>query len=395
MLGSMVVMYAISWHINLTTKSSIMLTISVICGFVPQMIMSLFSGAWADKYNKKLLIILSDAFTAVVTLALALTFGAGYQHLWVLFVASALRSIGTGIQQPVIGAFLPEIVPQDKLLKINGINQSIMGAVMLIAPMIAGALIKIHITYLFYIDIVTAAIGIGLLSIIKATPIEKPESAQSSIGDEIAIGMRYIFATKWLRQLMFYYAAFSLMFGPLMFLTPLMVIRSFGEESWRLVAHEIVFAAGTILGGLFIGSVAKIIKNNVTILLIANLAFGAFTLVMGFSTNFVFYLSIMFIIGLTVPFMGTCSMTIMQTRTDPEYMGRVFSVSSIVSSAGMPLSILIFGLLADTENISIEFLLIITGAAMVAISTLAAFLKELKEAGEPLTQQTALLPDAL
>mgnify|MGYP001412232014 CR=1 FL=1 len=56
LFGSMLVQYAIMWHITLVTKSGVMMMISIICGFLPTFLFSPFAGVWADRYNRKLLI---------------------------------------------------------------------------------------------------------------------------------------------------------------------------------------------------------------------------------------------------------------------------------------------------------------------------------------------------
>ena len=53
LFGSALVQYAITWHITLTTQSGVMMTIATLCGFLPQVVISLFAGVWADRYNKK------------------------------------------------------------------------------------------------------------------------------------------------------------------------------------------------------------------------------------------------------------------------------------------------------------------------------------------------------
>src|SRR5690606_25501406 len=125
LFGSMLVQYAIIWHITLTTQSGAMLTISTLAGFLPQIVISLFAGVWADRYPRKMLIIASDALTAVSTLILGVFFMLGYQELWLIFIVVGIRSVGAGIQLPAVNAFLPEIVPQDKLIRVNSMNVSL------------------------------------------------------------------------------------------------------------------------------------------------------------------------------------------------------------------------------------------------------------------------------
>ncbi len=65
-----------------------MLTIATLVGFLPQLVISLFAGVWADRRSRKLMIIPADALTAVSTLVLALFFLFGYQEIWLMLVVS-------------------------------------------------------------------------------------------------------------------------------------------------------------------------------------------------------------------------------------------------------------------------------------------------------------------
>ena len=384
LFGSSLVQYAIGWYITLTTQSGLMMTIATLCGFLPQVLVSLFAGVWADRLNRKVLIILSDAMIAVCTALLAVLFSLGYSELWLLFVISAVRSLGAGIQTPAVGAFLPELVPADKLMRVNGVNASIQSVLMIVSPAAAGWLYGwLGLHPVFWVDVVTAAIGISLIALLKTAPRERTEKEPEHFFRDMLSGFGYMAKTRWLRQFMGFYLFYALMFGPVVFLTPLMVARSFGPESWRLMVHEMVFTAGSLLGGLMVGLWGGF-RNKVLTLIAASVAFGLTTFAMGFSPNFFFYLSVMLLMGVSMPFINTSSMTVLQTRVEPDLMGRVFGLSSIVGSSAMPLSMVVFGPLADV--VSVELQLIVTGAAMTLIALYMLRFQEVRAAGEPLPE---------
>ncbi|GJM81963.1 hypothetical protein HMSSN139_44590 [Paenibacillus sp. HMSSN-139] len=104
LFGSSLVQYAIMWYITLNTKSGIMMTLYIICGFIPTFLLSPVAGVWADRYNRKVLIMLSDGMIALSTLVLALLFLMGYEEAWLLFVMAAIRALGSGVQTPAVGA---------------------------------------------------------------------------------------------------------------------------------------------------------------------------------------------------------------------------------------------------------------------------------------------------
>ena len=140
LFGSSLVQYAISWYIMLSTGSGASTTISILCGFLPMLILTPFAGVWADRYDRKKLIIYADAGIAVSTLILAILFMSGYQQVWLLYAVSIVRSIGSAIQNPAVSAILPQLVPEEQLTKVNGYNSSVTSVINMLAPVLSGAL---------------------------------------------------------------------------------------------------------------------------------------------------------------------------------------------------------------------------------------------------------------
>lgn len=383
LFGSMVVQFAISWHVTLSTKNGAQMTIMTLCGFLPQLVIAPFAGVWADRHDRRRMIVWADAMIALSTAILAVLFMRGCDHLWLLYVISAIRSLGNGIQQPAVSALLPDIVPSEHLMRVNGINASIQSVMMLAAPAAAGMLYaRMGLQSTFWVDVATAAVGIGILMMLSVPTRAAPAAEGASVTGDMMGGLGYVKRTRWLSQLILFYLVYALMFGPVVLLTPLMVARSFGEEAWRLTAHEMVFAVGSLLGGAAIGFIGDKVRNRIHLLLLGSAAFGLATLVMGFSRDFLFYLIVMGFSGFTMPLINTGVMTVLQQKIAPEFMGRVFGLISIIGSAAIPLSMTIFGPLADV--VSVETQLIVTGALMTAIAGYMTRFPELIEAGEPL-----------
>ena len=94
LFGSAIVSYSIVWYITLKTSSTMALAISIVCTYMPQIVISMFSGTWGDKFNKKNLIIIGDTITGISTLILAILFINGFDSLYLLYGACALRSVG-------------------------------------------------------------------------------------------------------------------------------------------------------------------------------------------------------------------------------------------------------------------------------------------------------------
>jgi DHA3 family macrolide efflux protein-like MFS transporter len=147
--GSMVVQYAIVWHITLKTQSGMMMTIFTVAGFLPRFFISPFAGVWADRFNRKYLINISDGVIAFASLIVAVLFLFGFDHVGILLLCAVIRSFGQGVQNPALGAFLPQIVPKEHLTRINGLQGSIDSFTTLAAPAASGILMTLTSLDLF------------------------------------------------------------------------------------------------------------------------------------------------------------------------------------------------------------------------------------------------------
>ncbi len=386
LFGSMLVQYAIVWHITMITQSGIMMTISIICGFVPTFFLSPFAGVWADRYNRKKLIVISDLVIAFSTLLLAIIFILGYKEIWVLFVVSAIRAAGAGIQTPAVGAFLPSIVPSEKLMRVNGINSSVQSVVTIASPMLSGALLTFaSIEAIFFIDVITAAIAIFILLVLLQVPSHKKalENTQLSYFTDLREGFLYIKNHSFIRTIFIFCAFFYVLVSPLAFLTPLQVTRSFGNDVWRLTAIEVAFSLGMMVGGILIASWGGF-KNKYQTMVFSTFIMAIGTIALGLVPDFWIYLGIMGIVGLVMPMFSTPFTVLLQHKVEPDMLGRVFGVLGMISSSLMPLAMLVFGPTADV--IRIEWLLIGTGVLMVVQTVVMFGNKVLTEAGKPVVK---------
>jgi len=384
LFGSSLVQFAITWYIALETQSGIMMTLSIISGFVPNMILSPFAGVWADRYNRKTLIIVSDAVIAFSTLVMAILFLLGYGSVWILIGVSAIRSFGASIQSPAVSAFLPQMVPVDKLTRVNAVNQSIQSFCNLLSPIISGALLTVStIESIFFIDVFTAAIAIAVLLLFLNVPAHARalEKQETTYFVDIREGLSYIKHHKFIKQFMIFFAINTFLATPAIFLTTLQVPRSFGEEVWRLTAMEIFFSVGMMLGGLGMAAWGGF-RNRFHSILVSSMILAGLTVALGLVPNFWSYIAVFGLIGLVLPMNNTPTMVILQEKIEDEFRGRVFSVLSMISSSIMPLGMVFFGPLADA--IPIEWILVGAGVGLGILTLIMSGNKVMLEAGEPL-----------
>jgi DHA3 family macrolide efflux protein-like MFS transporter len=320
-------------------------------------------------------------FIAVTTLFMAILFKLGYQSMGLLFVMSAFRAIGSGVQNPAIGAFIPQIVPEDKLTKVNGANGSIQAVITLVSPMVGGVLLTMStLEAIFLIDVFTAAVAVlTLLLFLKVPAHSKAQKVQeSSYFKDLHEGIVYIWNHSYVKKYFIFCTFFFFLLAPIAFLTPLQVTRSFGSDVWRLTAIEVAFSIGMILGGIVIASWGGF-SNRIYTMALASFITGICTLALGVVPLFWVYLSIMGIVGTTIPLFNTPSTVLLQEKVEADFLGRIFGVLNMIASSMMPLGMLVFGPIADM--LKIEWLLIGTGFVMFVQGFFLIGDKDLVEAG--------------
>ncbi len=370
LFGSSLVQFAIVWYITLKTSSGAWVSALTICSFVPQFIISFFSGVWADRYSKKMLIILADFAIAVSTLVLILLIphiGNDNAVFIALLAASVIRSLGAGIQTPAVSSMIPSLVPEEYLMKFNGINATVQSVVQFAAPAAAGAILSFStLPFTLMIDVATAIVGIGILS---ALTIPKQSRANidnsESVFKEMIKGMKYAFSDSYLGKLLIIFGIFIFLAVPAGFLAALFVSREYNDSYVYLSIVEIVGFAGMAAGGVLIGIWGGFKKNNMT-LIVGIIAFGVLGIGMGLINSFIVYLVLMVIYGIALTMVQTSIMTIIQQKSEESMQGKVFGFQNAMYSGCLPIGMVVFGPLADV--MPLRLLMIITGILMIIMA---------------------------
>ena len=365
MFGSSVVGFSIVWYITVTTESGFWITLSTLATLIPQVLVSLWAGVFADRYNKKTIIMLADGFTALATLLAFVAFHYGFANLIFLIFIACLRSVGGGFQAPAVNALYPEIVPREHLLRINGINQMANNVLLLLSPAAGGAILgMVGMQWTFLVDLLTAVIAIAIMFRLKIVT-RAADRSDSSVLKELREGVRYTWSQPLLRVMLVCYAVTFILITPAAFLSPLMVVRSFGSEVWKLTANEMLWSLGALLGGAFVAWKGEF-KNKITMIAVSLAVFGCTFALMGLSRVFWVYLIFDCICGMFVPVLIASETVLIQTNTEKGYMGRVFALLQFVSQGMMPIAILGFGPLSDL--VRIESIMIGCGLLLICWS---------------------------
>lgn len=369
LFGSSIVQMAIVWYVTMQTSSGIWLTILTLSSFLPQMIISPFAGVWADRYNKKKIIILADILIAVSTLILAIFLqinNLANTSLIAIVGVSIIRSIGTGIQTPTVNSMIPLLVPEDKLMKFNGVNSSIQSVIQFASPLVAGGILVLgSISNILFIDVITAVIGVSILSFIKIEQksIQKIEKKASTIND-IKEGIKFSISDMLIGKLLLIYGIFIFLSVPSSFMSSLIITRNFGQDYMYLSICETIGFVGMFLGGLLLGTWGGFKNRNKTLTL-GMILYSIFAIALGVVTQYWMFVALIFFISFSIPIIQTTTMTMLQEKVQTQMQGRIFSLLNAIFSGLMPLGMILFGVLADI--VSINYIIIPAGAILLLI----------------------------
>ena len=375
LFGSTLVQMAVVWYATLLTSSGLWVAAFSVCSYFPQFLVSFWGGVWADRFPRKWLIAGSDAAIAAVTLAMA----AAIPHiqdqtvlLFLLLLMSAVRSLGAGIQTPAVHAALPRLVPEEQLMRANGINAALQSLVQFAAPAAAGVvLVSFSLRSTLLIDVLTAALGIGLLCMVPL-PFRRLPEEKTSVFQELKSGISYAVSNLDAGMLLLIYGGFVFLCVPAGYLSGLFVSRVYGESYGYLTAVELAGFAGMTAGGLLAAcrgqsrKKTRTLRNSLTV-------FGSMAILMAVSCRFLPYLILMAVYGVALTSVQTALTTLLQEKTEPFMQGRIFGLFSSMYSGFLPLGMAVFGPLAD--HIPLRILMALSGAALIGLGKCSCAIK--------------------
>ncbi|MCI7808725.1 MFS transporter [bacterium] len=278
---------------------------------------------------------------------------------------SVIRSLGAGIQTPAVNAVIPQLVPEDQIMRFNGINATMQSVVQFAAPAAAGALLTIStLSSTLLIDIATAIAGVGLLSAVTIPKQDIPNS-EASVWKDMKTGINYTLSEKLIRKVLTVYGLFIFLCVPAGFLSQLFVTRVYGETYWYLTAVELAGFIGMVAGGLLM-SIWGGFRSRITTMSAGLIAFGSLAIGMGLSAHFVLYLALMLLYGIAITMVQTATTTLIQEKAELSMQGRVFGLLGAMYSGFLPVGMAVFGPMADV--ISLRWIMIGSGIALMVLS---------------------------
>lgn len=376
---SSVVQMAIIWYLTEKTGSATILSLATLLGFLPQAILGPFIGVLIDRYDRKAIMILSDAFIAAVTLILVFVGTYGDLPVWIVMIVLFMRSIGTAFHDPSLLAITPLLVPKERLTKCAGYSQTFESVSLLLSPAVAAVLYAAwSLNIIIMLDVIGALFAIFTLCIIKPPSLKKIEETHiPNIIKEAKEGLTVLRKEPGMMSLMLIGALYAVIYMPIGTLYPLICMSYFGGTFVESSIVEVVFASGTLLGSIVLGVWGdKIDKIGAIAKSIGVMGVGLVITGLLPQSGFKVFIVLAAMMGATIPFYYGVQTAIFQLKIKSDYLGRVFSLLSSLTMVAMPLGLILSG--AFAQVIGVEKWFLISGILAVALALVCAMLPSLR-----------------
>ena len=372
-LGDKFYALALSLWVLKTTNSPSMMGISVFFSILPSVLLGLISGSFIDKYNRKLILIITDIFRGIIISGIIFAYYLGVLNMAVIVTASILLSINSAFFDPTVFTIVPMFVKSDNLVKTNSRIQFIRGFTSIVGPVIGGiAVAGFGYVFAFIFNAASfffSALLEGMLDIPQA---KSNTFTKSSIKENLIEGYRYILARKSIIVILFVVAIVHFFVGLAQIAIPVLAVKLAGNGAQNLGYIETFFGIGTVAMAFFL-SIFNISSKEVKVLFSSIFAIGLIYVVIGAFNRVEIksvlpFLPLFFLLSSSIIAAGTCFQAILQKNVENSMAGRVFGITGSIGNFTVPAASLISGFLLN--YFSPFYLLVSCGAAVMLASVL-------------------------
>jgi MFS family permease len=318
---------------------------------LPYLLVIPLAGVMVDRYNRKLMMMVSDLTAGLGSLTILILLVTGSLQVWHFYLINILIGLGNAFQWPAYSAAITTMVPKEQYGRANGMMSFVQAGPGVVAPLLAGALLPvIGLKGILLVDIATFVLAIGMLMLVHvpqpARTVEGLEG-KGSLLKEAAFGFKYIFKRPSLLGfvIMLFFANLFLGF-PNSVHVPLILSRT-GNSSLILGAVETAGAISWTLGSLIMSAwggpkrrIHGVLLGWTVYCLAGNIAFG-----LGRSLGV--WIPAILVAGVGSSVGIATAQAILQVKVAPDVQGRVFSARRLLTWFPDTFTPVLGGLLAD------------------------------------------------
>jgi DHA3 family macrolide efflux protein-like MFS transporter len=389
LVGSRAVRFAVIFWLAKQMEASspddapMVLSLTMLASVVPQALVSLLAGAYVDRWNRRLVMLVADGVIALASLWLAYRFwveatqGGAPVQVWHIYIVMMIRSLATAFHLPAMTASTSLMVPEEHLSRVAGFNQTITGLLDMIGLPIGAFLFDTLPPFGFvFFDVVTALPAMLTLVVVRIPQPRrevqrKPDGSEPHILHDIWEGIRYVW--HWPGALLLVGMGMLIYFvlAPTAALPSLLVIRHFDGGAQESAWFELGWGIGVLLGGVILGIWGGFRRRIYTPL--TGLALlGAGFIVVGLAPPGAFWLAIAgnFVAGFMNSMIVGSMYAVLQANIDEDMQGRVFTLIGLSMATGF-VSLLVAGPVTNLVGVQLWYL--IGGIACLVLGCAAFF----------------------
>lgn len=318
---------------------------------IPFLLLSPIAGAMVDRYNRKLMMMVSDLTAALATVGLLVVHTSGHLQIWHLYVVAVVNGLGSTFQWPAYSAAISTMVPKENYSRANGMMSLVFSGPSVLAPMLAGILLPfIHLTGILTIDVITFFLAIGALLVVDVPQPAKTvegQAEQGSLLKEGLYGFKYIFARRSLLGLLIFFICLNFTIGMAINLFAPFILTRTNYNSASLGAVESSAAIGAVIGGVLVSAWSGF-NRRMTNIFVGEAMTGLFMLTLfGLGRSLPVWILFAALGSITPVFVNGSSQAIWQAKVAPDLQGRVFSARRMIAWITDPITPLLAGAMAD------------------------------------------------
>ena len=402
-IGSGMTAFALSVYVYEKTGSVSYISLITLLSFMPSIILSPIGGLLADRYDRRLLMIIGDLFSGLGLVYILWNIQAGEKSIVPIFVGITFSSIFTSLLEPSYRATLTDILDEENYAKASGLIQAAGSAKYLISPVIAGMILSVaDIRVILLLDILTFITTCLMIFLVRKSMNSEMQNYKKDSFKGLLEGLFIIKENRGVYSLVIIMFFVCFFMGFIQILIRPMILALSSVKTAGMM--ESLCAAGLLIGSLWIG-IAGIKKNYSKILAVACFFCGIFMSMTGVNENLAIIGISTFLFFSTLPFMNSCADVLVRVSVPNELQGRVWGLISLITQMGTVAAYIISGIMADyifepmfnkngllVENIGIiigtgkgrgiGFMLILSGIGMLIMAIVIWKNGEIREVSE-------------
>ena len=345
-VGSSMTGFALSIFVYQISGSVTQLAMVLLAANLPGIILAPVAGVWVDRFDRRIVMMVSDAAAGLGAVALLFIAWTGELTFWPMVIVAAFGSAGAAFQEPAYRASIVTLVSKEQLGRANGMIEMGPALGTLMAPAIAGAIIlTFGIEVVLAIDVITFLVAVGSLGVVKFPRLpSKGETSPAPLRTQLTAGFRYLRQRPGLLGLLTMGAGlnFFLVFANVLWLPVFLGFANEAQVGFVMTGVGVAMLAGSVVMSAW-GGPERLVGPMIGMLAVV----GVLLSLSGVQPSIWWAGGAVFAMMLMIPVVNGISQTLWQRKVEADIQGRVFSTRRMIASIASPVAFVLAGPLAD------------------------------------------------